>query len=210
MSFVYRDTGTHTGGVIGMNSVKVIIAGEQLELRSDDSEEFILRVARYLDRKMTELKREKKIIGYSSFHKELLIALNIAEDLLKEVEQGERLKSEHAQMLTLYNRMRDEFEMVERAERMAKQQMNELAERVAVADAEVRRLRGEAEALILENSSLSRNDLEAEVQLAKATDTNRRLQRELEKAKSEVEQAQRELEARAEEYGNVSKLRRNT
>jgi len=194
------------------SAVEVVIAGEVVVLQSEASEDFIHRVARYLDRKMTQIMREKKIISFNSFSKVLLIALNISEDLHKEIETGEKLKLEHAQLLTAYNLIREEFELVERAEMLAKKQINELMLRLGDAQSQAQQFSERLEANTKQNQAYAEAELEALVEAEQLRDTNRRLSEELERAKAEVATARRELDAGSQEYsgkaGNVYRLKK--
>lgn len=78
----------------GQNAVEVVIAGEIVTLTGQESEEYIQRVARFIDKKIAKLKKEKKTLGVNSFMKTLLLSVNITDDLFKETDKNEGLVNE--------------------------------------------------------------------------------------------------------------------
>ena len=75
------------------NTVEVVIDGEVVTLVGVESEEYIQRVARYIDKKITEINRTRKQpFAANSFMKTLLISVNIADDLFKERENYKKLE----------------------------------------------------------------------------------------------------------------------
>ncbi len=77
-----------------INSVEVIISGEIVTLSGTESEEYFHRVARYLDKKIASLQREKQVLGINSFAKTLLISVNITDDLFKVMDERDEIKEE--------------------------------------------------------------------------------------------------------------------
>ena len=75
------------------NTVEVVIDGEVVTLVGVESEEYIQRVARYIDKKISEINRSRKQpFAANSFMKTLLISVNIADDLFKERENYKKLE----------------------------------------------------------------------------------------------------------------------
>ena len=105
--------------------LEVVIAGEIVVLAGEESPDYIQRLARYIDRKMTALSREKKVVSFNSFAKTLLVAINIADDLFKEIDANESARLEHASLQTKYNLLNDEFELLSSASRVANQNLEE-------------------------------------------------------------------------------------
>ena len=105
--------------------LQVLIAGEVVVLSGEESPEYIQRLARYIDKKMFELGREKKVVSFNSFTKTLLIALNIADDLFKEIDTNEDMRLKHAELLMEHKALESEFELLKSAARVANQKLEE-------------------------------------------------------------------------------------
>jgi len=73
------------------NKVEVVISGEVFTLVASDDAEYILRLARYVDSKTTEMKGSRSSANINPATRSLLVSINIADDLFKEIERGERL-----------------------------------------------------------------------------------------------------------------------
>lgn len=69
----------------------VRIAGKEYAMTSYDSEEYVQRVATYVDRKMSELSIATRL---PSSQLSVLVALNVADDMLKAHDENNRLKRE--------------------------------------------------------------------------------------------------------------------
>ncbi|MCL2673874.1 MAG: cell division protein ZapA [Defluviitaleaceae bacterium] len=108
--------------------LEVVIAGEIVVLSGEESPDYIQRLARYIDKKMTQLGREKKIVSFNSFAKTLLVAINIADDLFKEIDKNEATRLEYAALQTKYGKLSDEFELLTSASRVANQNLEEQLE----------------------------------------------------------------------------------
>ena len=69
----------------------VKIAGKEYNMTSYDSEEYVQRVANYVDRKMNELSLATRL---PSNQLSVLTALNVADDMLKAHDEHNRLRRE--------------------------------------------------------------------------------------------------------------------
>ena len=69
----------------------VKIAGKEYSMTSYDSEEYVQRVATYVDRKIGELSIATRL---PSNQLAVLVALNVADDMLKAHDENNRLKRE--------------------------------------------------------------------------------------------------------------------
>ena len=69
----------------------VRIAGRDYSMTGYDSEEYVQRVAGYVDRKMNELSIATRV---PQNQLAVLVALNIADDMLKAQDENNRLKRE--------------------------------------------------------------------------------------------------------------------
>jgi cell division protein ZapA len=73
---------TATGTKDGKNVVQVQILGQQLTIRGEADQDYILSVAQYVDRKMREV--TEKLPVYSMSKVAILASLHIADELFKE------------------------------------------------------------------------------------------------------------------------------
>lgn len=86
----------------GKNVVQVQILGNQLTIRGEADQAYILEIARYVDRKMREVTEKLPVASQSKVA--ILASLNIADELFKERavraregdSQGDRLARLHA------------------------------------------------------------------------------------------------------------------
>ncbi len=69
--------------------IVVRIAGREYPIASSDGEEYVRRVARYVDRKITELSMVTRLNGQECA---TLAAVTIADELAKTREENERLR----------------------------------------------------------------------------------------------------------------------
>jgi len=87
------------GGLSEMDKTRTIvnICGKEYVMAGFESEEYIHRVAIYVDRKMSELKSQYVSLNLSTLA--VLTAVNIADDLLKLQDKHEILNGEFAQLV---------------------------------------------------------------------------------------------------------------
>lgn len=83
----------------------VRIAGKEYAMASYDSEDYVQRVAHYVDRKMTELSLATRL---PAAQLAVLTALNVADDMLKAHDENNRLRRE-------IGLVREEMEALKRA-----------------------------------------------------------------------------------------------
>ncbi len=86
-------------GVLGLmekTRTMVKICGKEYVMAGFESEEYIHRVAIYVDRKMSELKNQ--YINLNPNTLSVLTAINVADDLLKLQEQFDALSKDYAEM----------------------------------------------------------------------------------------------------------------
>jgi len=76
------------------NLVEVVIAGEVVTLTAAESEEYIHKLARYLDKKIVSITRINNSFAANSFYKTVLISINIADDFFKEKDKAQKLEAE--------------------------------------------------------------------------------------------------------------------
>jgi cell division protein ZapA len=85
----------------------VKICGKEYVMAGFESEEYIHRVAIYVDRKMTELKGQ--YVNLNSNTLAVLTAINVADDLLKLQDQFDALNKEHQDLRDDIKKMRSEI-----------------------------------------------------------------------------------------------------
>jgi len=156
-----------------------VISGEVVVLSGEESPEYIQRLARYIDKKMLELGRRKKVVSFNSFAKTLLVAINIADDLFKEIDANEDIRLEHARLQTDHEMVLSEFELLKSAARVANGELDD-------------QLRAN-ERLYKEVGAVKAKLAECETRLAEQTKATQEAREELANAKAEIETARREL-----------------
>jgi len=84
----------------------VKICGKEYVMSGYESEEYIHRVAIYVDRKMSELKSQYVNLNPNTLS--VLTAINVADDLLKLQDQFDALNDEYVQLTAEIKRLRSE------------------------------------------------------------------------------------------------------
>jgi len=90
------------------NRVDVLIDGKVVTLKSTESEEYLHRLARYIDKKITDTTSASKTSMVDERTRTLLIALNVADDYFKSVEGVKELETMHKKILKEMERMQKE------------------------------------------------------------------------------------------------------
>lgn len=85
----------------------VKICGKEYVMAGYESEEYIHRVAIYVDRKMSELKGQYVNLNPNTLS--VLTAINVADDLLKLQDQFDALNEEYAQLVVENKRLKSEI-----------------------------------------------------------------------------------------------------
>ena len=85
----------------------VKIGGKEYVMAGFESEEYIHRVAIYVDRKMAELKSQYVNLNPNTLS--VLTAINVADDLLKLQDQFDALNEEYVQIAAENKRLRAEY-----------------------------------------------------------------------------------------------------
>ena len=76
------------------NDIKVIINNKQYTISGYESEEYIQRIAIFLNSKYSELSKEDGYKHLSDTYKNLMMQINIADEYYKMVEKNEDLQKE--------------------------------------------------------------------------------------------------------------------
>lgn len=90
----------------------VRIAGRDYAMTSYDSEAHVQRVARYVDRKMTEFSLATRL---PSAQLAVLTALNVTDDMLKSRDENNRLRREIGELREENARLQDRLNALEKA-----------------------------------------------------------------------------------------------
>ena len=90
------------------NRVEVVIDGQIITLVSDEKEEYMQKVALYIDKKLSEIKSSKSNKPVSEHLRTLLISVNIADDYFKAVEKRRVLEDTHEAYMNEMGRMQEE------------------------------------------------------------------------------------------------------
>ena len=96
------------------NKVDVVIDGEIITLKSAEEPEYMQRLARYVDNKLSEIKSKSVTAAIDDRARTLLIALNVADDYFKVQEKFERLDSVHRRFVVEMGRMQEEITRLEK------------------------------------------------------------------------------------------------
>ncbi len=65
------------------NTVRVLIGGENIELVSAESEEYISNIAQYINLKIADVQKRTKSVSVNSTMMNLLVTINVADELFK-------------------------------------------------------------------------------------------------------------------------------
>ena len=77
------------------NTTEVVIGGEIITLRSAEEPMYMQKLARYVDQKMSELRKKSVSAAIDDKARTVIYALNIADDYLKTSEKLVRLEAVH-------------------------------------------------------------------------------------------------------------------
>jgi cell division protein ZapA len=94
------------------NRVNVVIGGEIITLKSSEQPEYLQRLARYSDEKISEIKKNSVSAAIDDRACSLLIALNIADDYHKALDKFQRLDSLHKRLVLEMGKLQEENEIL--------------------------------------------------------------------------------------------------
>ncbi len=75
-----------------MKTYEVKILGQRYKIRSDEDEEYISRLAKFVNEQLQEVQKSSRTVA--THNVAILAALNIADKLIKTQEKDQRLKEE--------------------------------------------------------------------------------------------------------------------
>jgi len=90
------------------NKVNVVIGGEIITLKSTEQPDYLQRLARYTDEKISEIKSKSITAAIDDHARSLLIALNIADDYHKTLDKFQRLDSLHKRLVHEMGKLQEE------------------------------------------------------------------------------------------------------
>ena len=116
------------------NKVNVVIGGEIITLRSAEQPDYLQRLARYADQKIDEIKSKSISASIDDRARNILIALNIADDYHKVLDKFQRLDSLYKKVVAEMGKMQDDnsglVERVKKLEEDLEATKNDLADAV--------------------------------------------------------------------------------
>jgi cell division protein ZapA len=80
------------------NKVDVVIGGEVITLKSGSDPAYVQKVARYADKKITELRAKSVAAAIDDRLRTIMVALNIGDDYFKTLERYQRLDKVHKKL----------------------------------------------------------------------------------------------------------------
>lgn len=91
-----------------VNKVEVVIGGVIITLVSDEHEDYMQKLARYIDKKLAEIQAANPNASINERTRTLLISLNVADDYFKTQEKFQKLQEHHEKFVSEMGRMQEE------------------------------------------------------------------------------------------------------
>lgn len=127
------------------NRVEVRIAGKDYILVGSDTDEYIQKIALYVDKKMNEIMKANHKLSTSMAA--VLTALNVADDYFKSLENSGDLEKKLKRVQEHLNMLRDEKEQLSGENAALTEENSNLKLELARREAELRELRNSLEIL---------------------------------------------------------------
>jgi cell division protein ZapA len=121
------------------NRVEVRIAGKDYKLIGSESDEYMQRIALYIDKKMNEIMRVNSKLSTSMAA--VLTAINVADDFMKLREFDSNCQKELQQMKEHIQNVSSENERLAASNKSAEEKLINLQMELAVKDAELKEVR---------------------------------------------------------------------
>lgn len=93
----------------GKSNTQVLIGGKIFTMSGNENEEYLQKIASYLNRKIAEIDQESVGRRMSADTRELMIQINIADDLMKERELSAQMETDLKQVREELNMTRQEL-----------------------------------------------------------------------------------------------------
>ena len=201
------------------NKVSVRIYHQEYTMTGNESKEYMLKVANYVDEKMTHIAEKSRKLSTSMIA--VLTALNIADEYLKMQSELERVQEESQKPLEELEQTRKRLEELEEAAMEPLQELERTRNQLAATIQEfemkeaaykeiIQRMEEENKQILDENKNTKQfmetiKQLEEELQLKdiesqKSRQTNRKLQNKLTEIQNKYNQVKNELEAFIEAF----------
>ena len=123
----------------GKNKVIVKVGGKEYALLGVESEEYIQRVALYVNRKMVEIMNSSNTLSTASGA--VLASLNIGDEYMKERDKNEKLEFEVADLLDRANRYKEESESLRKENVMLREKSENFKMELVKREAELKEVR---------------------------------------------------------------------
>lgn len=120
------------------NRVEVRIAGKDYALLGSASDEYIQKIALYVDKRMNEIMKSNHTLSTSMVA--VLTALNIADDYFKSLENSEDLEKELKKVQEQLNELKDEKKNLSRENAALSEEISNLRIELARREAELEEL----------------------------------------------------------------------
>ena len=91
-----------------LNKVDVVIGGEIITLVSGENDDYLQQLARYIDKKLNEIKSMKTTASINERTRTLFIALNIADDFFRANMALKNLEADHERYVLELGRIQEE------------------------------------------------------------------------------------------------------
>jgi cell division protein ZapA len=92
--------------------IEVVIDGHIITLKSDENEEYMQKLASYIDRKMAQVKRSNASISVHERLMTVYLAINVADDYFKAQERYVKQGGKQAANMLELDRLKDENELL--------------------------------------------------------------------------------------------------
>ncbi|MCL2386735.1 MAG: cell division protein ZapA [Defluviitaleaceae bacterium] len=149
------------------NKVDVVLGGEKVTLKSDETKEYLQKLATYIDKKNDEIKARNVAASIDDRVRTLLLSFNMSDELHKEKDEHGRLKSVHQRFVLEMGKMQDDMtrkneeskqqaskiKRLEEEDRRKSEHMDRQAEHMRRQDAKLEKLDAESKKTIAELAS---------------------------------------------------------
>lgn len=108
------------------NEIEVLIGGQVYKLTADESEEYIQKLASYLNKKIAAIYKNKKNPTINQQISSLYLAINITDDYLKAIEKYEKKELEIEAFSEEYLRIEEENQNLKNRNEMLEAEIKSL------------------------------------------------------------------------------------
>ncbi len=112
--------------MVDKNKVEVVIAGKTYTLVGCESEEYIKKVANYINEKMNMIMGADFSKSLNPTMVSVLMSINVADDLFKELEKNTTLEQEKKELGTKFDFFEEDFMRLQKENLYLKEKVSEL------------------------------------------------------------------------------------